>query len=279
MTRGILENDKEPAMKTRNIWSGIVAQAAKASAVALAAACLAGCGLVDDIADRVEEAVNTPRVVAKAARREAARQNNTWTSENIQKNPYLFIQDQIRNCDELQAKIEAQTITMVRLNKQSSRMADEAESAIARYTDFLEQAKTAYKAAEASGAWPVVINGYKLDEDQLADRIADALEGVELARKKRDGVEVIARKTEQRKELLKAKKKELVSLRSQLVQQGEEIKMNAQLAEIKELSNVLTVMKDMMLEIDDPAVASLEDLTAEVPKAVRKRDIRAFLDD
>lgn len=266
-------------MKTRNIWSGIVAQAAKASAVALAAACLAGCGLVDDIADRVEEAVNTPRVVAKAARREAARQNNTWTSENIQKNPYLFIQDQIRNCDELQAKIEAQTITMVRLNKQSSRMADEAESAIARYTDFLEQAKTAYKAAEASGAWPVVINGYKLDEDQLADRIADALEGVELARKKRDGVEVIARKTEQRKELLKAKKKELVSLRSQLVQQGEEIKMNAQLAEIKELSNVLTVMKDMMLEIDDPAVASLEDLTAEVPKAVRKRDIRAFLDD
>lgn len=266
-------------MKASNIWIGIVPQASKASVVALAVACLAGCGLVDDIAERVEEEVNTPRVVRKAAAREAAKQNNTWTSENIQKNPYLFVQDQIRNCDELQAKIEAQTITMTRLNKQSSRMAGESESAITRYTAFLEQAKAAYKAAEASGAWPVVINGYKLDEDQLAERIGDALEGVELARKKRDGAEVIARKTEQRKELLKAKKKELASLRSQLVQQGEEIKMNSQLAEIKELSNVLNVVRDMMIEIDDPAVASLEDLTAEDPKAARKRDIRAFLDD
>ena len=266
-------------MKKHNVWTGTVPQAAKASAIALAAACLVGCGLVEDIAERVEEEMDTPRVVAKAARREAARQNNTWTSENIQKNPYLFVQDQIRNCDELQAKIEAQTITMVRLNKQSSRIAGESESAITRYTDFLGQAKTAYKAAELSGAWPVVINGYKLDEDQLAERIGDALEGVELARKRRDGAEVVARKTEQRKELLKAKKKELESLRNQLVQQGEEIKMNSQLAEIKELSNVLTVMKDMMLEIDDPAVASLEDLTAEDPKAARKRVIRAFLDD
>jgi len=266
-------------MKTSKRWIGILMQVEKASAVALAAACLAGCGPVEDIAERVEEELNTPRVVRKAAAREAAKQNNTWTSENIQKNPYLFVQDQIRNCDELQAKIEAQTITMARLNKQATRMAGESESAITRYSDFLEQAKAAYKAAEVSGAWPVVINGYKLDEDRLAERIGDALEGVEMAGKRRDGAEVVARKTEQRKELLKAKKKELASLRSQLVQQGEEIKMNSQLAEIKELSNVLNVMKDMMVEIDDPAVASLEDLTAEDPKAARKRDIRAFLDD
>lgn len=262
----------------QNRWNKTICLMA-GPALVLAATWLAGCGQVEEMADRVAEDLKTPKVVRKAEAREAARQNNTWTSENIQKNPYLFIQDQIRRCDELKAKIEAQDITMVRLNKQASRSVEESDSMITRYTAFLEQAKPAYKAAEASGEWPVVINGYKLDEDQLAERIGDALEGIDLARKRRDGAEVIARKTEQRKELLKAKKKELESLRGQLVQQGEEIKMNSQLAEIKELSNVLNVVKDMMLEIDDPAVASLEDLTAEDPKAARKRDIRSFLDD
>ena len=267
-------------MKTRNSWAGIVQQAAKASAVALAAACLAGCGVADDIADRVEEAVNTPRVVAKAARREAARQNNTWTSENIQKNPYLFIQDQIRRCDELKAKIEAQDITMVRLNKQASRSAAEADSMISRYTAFLEQAKPAYKAAEASGNWPVRVNGFKLDEEQLVDRIADALERIELAKKDRETGETIAKKTEVRRGVLKTKKKELASLRLQLVQQGEQVKMNSQLAEIEDLASTLGVMKDMVLEIEeDPTLATLEDLTAEDPKDVRKRSIRAYLDE
>ena len=42
---------------------------------------------------------------------------------------------------------------------------------------------------------------------------------------------------------------------------------------------MLGVMKDMMLEIDDPTVASLEDLAAEDPKAARKRAIRDFWDN
>ncbi len=222
----------------------------------------------------------TPTVVAKAAAREAARQDSTWTSENIQKNPYLFIQDQIRNCDQLKAKIEAQNITMTRLNKQAARSIEEADAMTARYTTFLEQAKAAYKQAEASGAWPVTLNGYQLDEEQLGDRIADALERIELAKKDRAAGEVIVRKTAARKDILKAKGRELASLRLKLVQQGEQVKMNSQLAEINDLSNVLGVMKDMMLEIDeDPTQPNLEDLAADDPNAARKRTIRAFLDD
>ena len=58
------------------------------------------------------------------------------------------------------------------------------------------------------------------------------------------------------------------------------MKMNAPLAEINDLSNVLGIMKDMMLEIDeDPTQPGLEDLTADDPDAARKRAIRAFLDD
>lgn len=265
-------------MKKNDTWTGFPLKAALV--LALTAAWMAGCGQVEEVADRVAEELKTPRVVRKAAAREAAKQNDTWTSENIQKNPYLFIQDQIRRCDELKAKIEAQDITMVRLGKQAARSAEESDSLIARYTLFLDEAKPAYKAAEASGEWPVVINGFKLDEEQLIDRIADALERIELARKDRETGETIARKTEMRRGVLKTKKKELASLRLQLVQQGEQVKMNSQLAEIEDLASTLGVMKDMMLEIEeDPTLATLEDLTAENPKAVRKRAIRAFLDD
>lgn len=226
------------------------------------------------------EPERTPTVVAKAAAREAARQDSTWTSENIQKDPYLFIQDQIRNCDQLKAKIEAQNITMVRLGKQVARSVEEADAMTARYTTFLAQAKAAYKEAEATGTWPVTLNGYRLDEEQLGDRIADALERIELAKKDRAAGEVIVQKTTARKEVLKAKGRELASLRLQLVQQGEQVKMNSQLAEINDLANVLGVMKDMMLEIEeDPTQPNLEDLAADDPNAARKRAIRAFLDD
>lgn len=231
-------------------------------------------------ADEVVVIPGTPTVVANAAMREAIRQDSTWTSENIQANPYLFIQDQIRNCDQLKAKIEAQTITMVRLGKQAARSIEEADAMIARYTEFLSKAKTAYKEANRTGRWPVSINGFRLDEEQLGDRIADALERIELAKKDRAAGEIIARKTAARQTVLKAKGRELASLRLKLVQQGEQVKMNSQLAEINDLANVLGVMKDMMLEInEDPTQPNLDDLAGDDPNAARKRAIRAFLDD
>jgi hypothetical protein len=222
----------------------------------------------------------TPTVVANAAMREAIRQDSTWTSENIQANPYLFIQDQIRQCDNLRSKIEAQNITMVRLGKQAARSVEEANAMIARYKTFLAQAKTLYKEAERTGRWPVVLNNYELDEEQLGDRIADALERIELAEKDRASGEVIVRKTAARQAVLKAKGRELASLRLKLVQQGEQVKMNSQLAEINDLANVLGIMKDMMLEIEeDPTQPSIDDLAVDDPDAQRKRAIRAFLDN
>lgn len=70
---------------------------------------------------------NTPSVIRRAEIREAVRQDSTWTSENIQKNPYLFLQDQIASCDKLKAKIEAQNITLVRMEKEANRKRLESE--------------------------------------------------------------------------------------------------------------------------------------------------------
>ena len=219
-----------------------------------------------------------PTVVQKAAIREAIRQDTTWTSENIQKNPYLFLQDQIAACDRLKAKIEAQNITLIRMEKKSTRAAEEATSTQNRYEKFLQDAKTAYKAA--NGKWPVSVNGYDLDEDELNDKIADAMERVELAKKEHKDNAAIAKKVSIRKGVLKTKKRELVSLRMKLVQQAEQVKMNAALAEIGDLKASLGVIQDMMIEIDeDPTKLSVEDLTAEDPNAKRNKKVNSFLND
>ena len=218
-------------------------------------------------------------VVREAAIRESIRQDTTWTSENIQANPYLFLQDQIRNCDQLKNKIEAQNITLVRMGKESQRKIDDAESMINRYNRFLEAAKVAYKAAEESGKWPANVNGNDMDEEELGDRIADALERVELAEKEKVTNAAIIKKVNIRKGVLKSKKRELVTLRRNLAQQAEQVKMNAALAEMSSLNDALGIIKDMMLELEeDPVRLTIDDLTAEDPNAKRNSKIRAFLD-
>ena len=217
-------------------------------------------------------------VVQRAAVREAIRENSTWTSENIQKNPYLFLQDQIQSCDKLKAKIEAQNITLIRMEKQATRMVDEAQSAEARYEKFLKDAKAAYKAAQ--GKWPVTVNGYDLDEDEMNEKIDDAMNRIELAKKEQKDNAAIAKKVSIRKGVLKTKKRELVSLRMKLVQQAEQVKMNSALAEIGELKASLGTIQDMMIEIDeDPTKLSVEDLTAEDPNAKRNKKVSSFLNN
>ncbi|MBP5321768.1 MAG: hypothetical protein J6334_12345 [Kiritimatiellae bacterium] len=223
---------------------------------------------------------DSPTVVRNAEIREALKQDSTWTSENIQANPYLFLKDQIASCDKLMAKIDAQNITLVRMGKQATRSAEDAGGMVARYEKFLKEAKAAYKAAEAKDKWPVSLNGFEFDEEELGDKIADALERVELATKERKDNLVIAKKIEIRKGVLKTKKRDLIALRRKLVQQAEQVKMNAALAEIGQLNDVLGIIKDMMIEIDeDPTKLSLDDLTAEDPNAKRNKAVRAFLED
>ena len=106
------------------------------------------------------------------------------------------------------------------------------------------------------------------------------MERVELAKKEHKDNAAIAKKVSIRKGVLKTKKRELVSLRMKLVQQAEQVKMNAALAEIGDLKASLGVIQDMMIEIDeDPTKLSVEDLTAEDPNAKRNKKVNSFLND
>ncbi len=220
-----------------------------------------------------------PRIVREAERRERERQDSTWTPENIRKNPALFLQETIASCDVLKGKIETQDIAFIRLKKQAERKVSEAESSIRRYTKFLNEAKKQYKAAKEKDAFPVVINGFELSEEELAEKVADALERVELAKKQKATNSVVVKKVKIRQGVLKTKTRELRSIRRKLVLQLEQVKMNEALGEIDELTDVLGTLKDMSLELsEDPTKLSLDDITEEDPDAERKQSAEEFLE-
>jgi hypothetical protein len=221
---------------------------------------------------------STPTVVRNAELREAIRQDSTWTSENIAKNPYLFLQDQIANCDKLRAKIEAQNITLIRMGKHADRKVEEAVVMQTRYGKFLSEAKSAYKAA--NGKWPVSVNGYELNEEEFNDRVADAIDRVELVKKELTDNKVISKKVSIRKDALKSKKRELALLRAKLVQQAAQVKMNSALAELGVMQETVGLIKDMMIEIDDdPTKLSIDDITTEDMNTIRTKKVNAFLND
>ena len=231
------------------------------------------------VADTVIFGQPGPQPSSKRHESEPPPSAERWSSEAIQRDPYGFIQDQIRDCDKLKAKIESQKIALTRLGKQAARTIEESDGTVARYTTFLAAAKKAYKDAEAADKWPAVVNGFELDEEQLSDRIADALERIEMAKKDRAPAEALAKKVEIRQRALKAKSRELASLRLKLVQQADQVKANATFAELGNLSAVLGTLKDMTLEVENPSEASLEDVMAEDPDAKKKAAVRAFLDE
>ena len=232
------------------------------------------------VASQTSVVADTLVVVNAQDSREIAQDDSPWSTSMIQKDPEGFIREQIAQCDSLKAKIEAQRITLTRMGKQATRTIEESDGMVARYSAFLQKAKTAYKTAEASGSWPATVDGFTLDEEQLSDRIADALERIELAKKDKETNEAVAKKVSIRQGVLKTKARELSSLRLKLVHQAEQVKVNAALAEIGDLSSVLGTLKDMTLEIDeDPGQLSLDDLTSGNPDAAKKSAVRAFLDE
>lgn len=163
------------------------------------------------------------------------------------------------------------------MSKEAARKVEEADVIKARYSRFLDLANKAYDEAEASGKWPVVINGYEMDEEELGTKMEDAVTRLELAEKDKKENIAIGKKVEIRKTMLKKRKRETINLRLKLVQQGEQVKMNEALAEIEGLKDVLGTISDMMVEIDeDPTKLSVDELMEEDPKEAQKARIRAI---
>lgn len=115
-----------------------------------------------------------PKVIRKAKEKEQWRQSNTWTAENISKEPHLFLREKLddlaRLQENLEAQLRAQNMKLAGIQVQERKFQAQVASAEA----FIRKGMEAYDVAEKTGAWPTTVNGHSVDQEQLQRLICEA---------------------------------------------------------------------------------------------------------
>lgn len=119
---------------------------------------------------------NVPKVVAEQRRKERKRQNTEWTPENQALHPIEYCQAQLETLSEYADQLSVQAHKCAVAKNQALRGISDAEAEIAGIAQFLEDAKRAYREADASGKWPVTIRGFALSREKAQEKIVAAAE-------------------------------------------------------------------------------------------------------
>lgn len=154
--------------------------------MAAALSLLSGCSQEDreEAADRIGKAADalkgdggserTPRIVKEQQRKERIRQNTKWTPENQAKFPVEYCQAMLEEIAKDSQHYEVLMHKFLTAKSSVTRSISENDEQLKSYGAFLATAKKSYREADASGAWPVTINGFALTKEKLQEKIVDA---------------------------------------------------------------------------------------------------------
>ena len=154
--------------------------------MAAALTLLSGCSQEDreEAADRIGKAADalkgedgserTPRIVKEQQRKERIRQNTKWTPENQAKFPIEYCQAMLDEIAKDSQHYEVMMHKFLTAKSSVTRSIAENDAQLKSYVSFLATAKTSYREADASGVWPVTINGFALSKEKLQEKIVDA---------------------------------------------------------------------------------------------------------
>ena len=116
----------------------------------------------------------TPAVVAEQQRKEALRQDKTWTAENRAQYPIEFCRAQLEELSRRAVQVEAAIHETGCKKAEVERVKADNTALVKNLEDFLAEGKAKYREAEKNNAWPVKVGGFALSQDKLKDRIIDA---------------------------------------------------------------------------------------------------------
>ena len=118
----------------------------------------------------------TPRIVREQQRKERVRQNMEWTPENQALHPIEYCQAQLEKLSENASRLDVQAHKYAVAKNQAERVIADSEAQLTDIAQFLKDAKSAYKGAEAAGKWPVTIRGFALSKEKAQEEIVAAAE-------------------------------------------------------------------------------------------------------
>lgn len=210
--------------------------------------------------DDVEHGV--PNIVREQQRKERIRQNTTWTAENRQKEPVLFLKAQLEEVDKLEEKLSVQLVELNTKKAEISRKLKVTKANSEKAKAFLDVAKKVYREAAATNAWPAKVNGFSFSQPTLKTRIVEAASRYEqsapLAAKLTEGSATLQRKIE----LVQSKQRETIELRSKIETAIEMVKLDKTIKGIDGIDNQVSAIANMVEGLGEQTElsASLDDV-------------------
>lgn len=260
-------------------------------AVGIAAGILfAGCSREDreEAADRIGKATDalkgedggerTPRIVKEQQRKERIRQNTKWTPENQAKFPIEYCQAMLEELAKDSQHYEVLMHKFLTAKSSVTRNIAENDAQLKSYGAFLATAKNSYREADASGAWPVTINGFALSKEKMQEKIVDAANKVK---------SLELNTTTQKTNLTKLEKKiaRISEEQRKLAQTKESLRRTLDNLQLKKVVDSDDGIRDSVAAINDALGAlgdgagdiSLEDLVTPDADTVRKAAFDAIM--
>ena len=224
-----------------------------------------------------EKGPDTPDIVAKQQRREAARQNRTWTPENQAKYPVEYCQAQLEKLDEHATTLE---VGIHRINMASSdcqRKIEECGKRMEKLNAFLNMAKARYREAEEKNSFPVDFNGYMLTQIQAQEKIIQANRQIPELRKQLLSRKNLASQLDKKKAALAAEQLRVVSLRERVQNTINDLQTKKVIEGNKNIVDVLNSLNDSINSLganaNDPSLDDIMTPTTESATQAEFKDI------
>ncbi|MDD4103337.1 MAG: hypothetical protein PHU80_12005 [Kiritimatiellae bacterium] len=154
--------------------------------IGLCAGCEVRVPVIDEIKGKLEPKPQSPQtvvttevdttsaIIKKARVAEQKRQDTQWTTDNIQKEPVLYLQSAIKECEVIVQRLDTQLLALgIKMNQSSRETLVQAKER-ELYQKFLDTAKAKYREVSTSGVWPAELNGVTVTEEQLKRKIVEA---------------------------------------------------------------------------------------------------------
>lgn len=212
-----------------------------------------------------------PDIVVEQQRKERVRQNTQWTAENQALHPVEYCQAQLEEVAKYAKRLEVQAHQVAVAQSAAKRKISEAEGQIASLSKFLDQAKTAYRDADATNKWPMKLNGYQIGKEKAQQTIVEIYQRLQTCNSNVATQKNNQRKLDAKLRQVAQEQKNLVVLREKIQAAISDIQMKKLVDGEKGIGDALNAINDSMNALaGDSNEPTLDELIAPAPDAARQ---------
>ncbi len=185
----------------------------------------------------------TPRVVKEARAKEARRQNTKWTPENKSKYSLEYCREALEQLDKHEKSLKAVQLKLNIEEQKCQTQHKRLQTLKTKLDDLFPRLKQAYKNAEATNQWPIVLGTLRYDKESARTAILEWKDKIDSLPSELSQVEVNRKRLQQRGR----------QVREELINLGktrEKIRLTISTLETKQIASGTSSVADSVKDID-----------------------------